>query len=223
MIHRFSVGQKEAALYTAEAPDQPLIVLHCYEDEGGDVLSALRALGGPDFNLLVVSHLNWNHDMAPWDCPPVFGNDEPITGGAEEHLKVLLSEILPRAGALVPGVPAWTGIAGYSLAGLFALWTLYQCETFDRAASVSGSLWFPDFREYALSHAMKKAPEKLYLSLGDKEDKTRNPLLRTVRECTEAIAAYYRQAGLDVVWEMNPGNHFRDGALRTAKGIMAIL
>ena len=119
--------------------------------------------------------------------------------------------------------PRFIGIAGYSLAGLFALYAMYRCDAFDRAASMSGSLWFPDFREYALTHGMKKRPDKIYLSLGDKEAKARNALLKTVQDNTEQIVSHYRQLGLDVTWELNPGNHFRDAALRTAKGIRAIL
>ena len=59
--------------------------------------------------------------------------------------------------------------------------------------------------------------------LGRAEAKTRQPLLRTVRDHTEAIVAHYEEQGLPVTWELNPGNHFRDAALRSAKGIAAIL
>ena len=47
--------------------------------------------------------------------------------------------------------------------------------------------------------------------------------MKTVRENTEAITAYYKGAGLQVTWELNPGNHFRDAEFRIAKGIAAIL
>lgn len=56
---------------------------------------------------------------------------------------------------------------------------------------MSGSLWYPEFRDYVQSHEMKRKPEKLYISLGDKEAKTRNPYMKTVRENTEAIVKYY--------------------------------
>ncbi len=121
------------------------------------------------------------------------------------------------------GVPSHIGIAGYSLGGLFALYACYNCNAFDRAASMSGSLWFPGFRDYALSHPMKKTPDRIYLSLGDAEAKAKDPALKTVRKCTEEIVGYYKMLGLDVTWVLNPGGHFRDPDLRTAKGIMAIL
>ena len=106
---------------------------------------------------------------------------------------------------------------------MFALYAAYRCDAFDRVASVSGSLWFPDFKEYALTHEMRKRPEKLYLSLGDREARTRNSVLMTVQRNTEELAEHYRRLGLDVTWELNPGNHFKDAALRSAKGIKAIL
>lgn len=88
---------------------------------------------------------------------------------------------------------------------------------------MSGSLWFPDFQEYVFSHEMKRLPDRLYLSLGDQESKTRNLYLKTVRERTEAIHAFYRQKGIETVYRLNPGNHFQDGIQRTAAGIEWIL
>lgn len=121
------------------------------------------------------------------------------------------------------GVPSHISLAGYSLAGLFALWACYNCDVFDRVASISGSLWFLDFKEYVFKHPMKKTPDRIYLSLGDTEAKTRNLTLKMVQNNTEEIFEHYKRLGMDVAWESNPGNHFKNAALRTAKGIMAIL
>lgn len=220
---KFTMRGKDVTLYLAEAPDLPLIVLNNYLGDGSSVVEALAGMGCTELNLLCVGNLDWNHDMAPWNCPPLSKDDVPCTGGADDYLTLLVEEILPQAHELVRGVPRHTGIAGYSLAGLFALYAMYRCDAFERVASMSGSLWFPDFVEYCESHAMERRPEKVYLSLGDAEAKTRNALLKTVRVRTEELVAYYRSLGLDVAWELNPGNHFRDGALRSAKGIAAIL
>ena len=45
----------------------------------------------------------------------------------------------------------------------------------------------------------------------------------TVQDNTEVLAARYKELGITVTWELNPGNHFKDAALRSAKGIMAII
>lgn len=50
-----------------------------------------------------------------------------------------------------------------------------------------------------------------------------NTVLKTVQENTEAILQHYQELSVDVRWELNPGNHFRDVAMRSAKGIKAIL
>ena len=220
----FVMEGKSVSLYPASSDGCPLIVLNQYEGDGSEIYDAVReAADGKDFSLLCVSGIDWNHDMAPWSCPPIMPQDGAYTGGADDHLRLLKDSILPESLGKLPGRPSGIGIAGYSLAGLFALYALYKTDVFDRAASMSGSLWFPDFEEYVRSHSMKVVPEKLYLSLGDKEAKTRNPYLRTVQEHTERIAAYYRDAGLSVTWEMNPGNHFKDAERRIQKGILAIL
>ena len=50
----------------------------------------------------------------------------------------------------------------------------------------------PGFKAYAFSHKPKGPLEKVYFSLGNKECKTRNPLLQTVQENTQAIEALYQ-------------------------------
>ena len=221
-VRKFTAGGKEVTLYPASISDRPLIVLNTYTGNGKSVAEELGKLNAPDHNLLVIGNLNWDHDMCPWECPALSKNDTPCTGGADEYLGLLLSEILPKAKKMLVGQPAFTAITGYSLAGLFALYALYRCEEFDRAASMSGSLWFPDFTDYVFKHEMLRKPEKLYLSLGDKEARTQQTLLKTVQHNTEAITEHYRSQGIDVIFEMNEGNHFKEPALRSAKGIIAI-
>ena len=222
-METFETGGKQADLYRSAESNSPLILLNNYSGDGASVIQAMQETDTPDCSLLVVSDLNWDHDMCPWECPALSKNDTPCTGGADEYLGLLLSEILPKAKEMLVGQPAFTAITGYSLAGLFALYALYRCEEFDRAASMSGSLWFPDFTDYVFKHEMLRKPEKLYLSLGDKEARTRQTLLKTVQHNTEAITEHYRSQGIDVIFEMNEGNHFKEPALRSAKGIIAIL
>ena len=222
-VEKFEVAEKEATLYHSKESGSPLIILNNYAGDGESVMEAVGELEEKDFNLLCVGKLKWNHDMTPWYCPPMSPQDTPCTGGADEYLRLLLNDILPECLRRVNGTPSHISIAGYSLAGLFALYALYQTDVFERAASMSGSLWFPDFKEYVFSHEMKRKPEKIYLSLGDKEAKTRNRYLKAVQEKTESIAAHFREEEIDVTLEMNPGNHFKDASLRSAKGILAII
>ena len=219
----FAAGSKTVTLYPAEMPDAPLIVYNTFTGDGSDVADRLQALGAPAHHLLVVSGIDWYHDMSPWQCDALSKKEPPCTGGADAYLAVLQQEILPHALELLGGKPGFTGIAGYSLAGLFAVYALYQCDAFDRAASMSGSMWFPGFLDFVQTHTMQRTPAKLYLSVGDREARTRHPLLRTVQENTEQLAKIYRASGIDVTFALNPGNHFQEPDVRTAKGILDLL
>lgn len=183
-----SVG-KRVCVFPAAELDIPVVYLNTFGEEGQKVFEALAA-GGPPLTLVAISGLDWDRDMAPWDSPAVFKNATPFAGGADDYLRLLTGEILPAAERMLPGPPRWRGIAGYSLAGLFAVYALCNTDAFSRAASVSGSLWFPGFREYVLSHAPLHQPDCVYFSLGDRESKTRNSVLQTVQESTEACSAF---------------------------------
>ena len=100
---------------------------------------------------------------------------------------------------------------------------MYKSDVFDKVTSMSGSLLFPNFKEYCLSNRMNKLPNKIYLSLRDKEAKTRNPILKTVEDNTRELAKYFKSQGSEVVFEINQGNHFNDITLYCANGIKAIL
>lgn len=136
---------------------------------------------------------------------------------------LLLDEIMPEAEALLPGAPAWRGLAGYSLAGLFALYALYQTDVFARAASMSGSFWFEGIMEYVCSHEMKRKPDCLYFSLGDKESSTDNPILNVVQQNTQEIETLCHGKGIETTFVLNSGSHYQACNKRTAAGIHWIL
>lgn len=111
--------------------------------------------------------------MAPWVGPEAFKNGKPFSGGADDYLRLLVEEILPKAEKQLSSPPALRGIIGYSLAGLFGLYTIYQTDVFSRVGCMSGSLWFPGFKEYIFSRSPKRRLDCMYFSLGNKEAKPR--------------------------------------------------
>ena len=222
-MYTFLTQGKMISIFPSLEANAPIIYLNTFSDEGWKVYETAQAAGCPPFTLVAISDLDWNHDMAPWDSPPAFKNAEPCTGGADDYLQLLTEEIIPTAEKELAGVPSWRGIIGYSLAGLFALYAIYQTDLFSRVGCISGSLWFPDFKEYVFSHEPKRRPDCIYFSLGDKEARTRNPVLKPVRENTEEIRAFYQDHGIDTVFQLNPGNHFVQAVERTAAGIQWLL
>ncbi len=218
----FSVREKSVTVYPSAFSAAPLVVLNHFSGNGEELAASVGALDCT-CSLLVVSELDWSRDMSPWESPPVMKNDAPYLGGASDYLSLLTGEIIPQAKRVIGGSPAFSAIAGYSLAGLFSLYSLYNCAVFSRAASVSGSLWFPGFEDFVMTHDFLGKPQRIYLSLGDREARVNNPVVSSVREKTERLAGLFRSRGVDTLFELNPGNHFKDAENRCAKAIAALL
>ncbi len=207
----------------AGAAGAPLLVLLAHGDETEAVHAAVRAQTAAPFSLLGVAPPRWNDDLTPWPAEPLRRDGEPFGGGAEAFLDRLTGDLLPSAAAQLGDRPAFFALAGYSLAGLFAVWALYRTPLFHRAASVSGSLWYPGFRDFALREKPAGVPERLYFSLGDREARTRHPLLRAVEDDTLAVERRWADLGCRTVFEHNPGGHFPHGAERTARALAWLL
>lgn len=217
----FELDGKTVSVWPGSQPGAPAVYLNAYGEEGGQVRAEMDKLGCPDCSLVAVSGLDWDKDLSPWPAPAVRRGEEPFAGGAAEYLAWMTGSLLPAARALLPGTSCWEGLAGYSMAGLFAVWALSRTDVFRRGASMSGSLWYPGIREYLMAHPPR--PDCLYFSLGSKESKTRNTLMAAVEENTRAIQAFCRGQGITTTFQLNPGNHFRDTAARTAAGIAWML
>ena len=136
---------------------------------------------------------------------------------------LLTGEIIPAVEETLGEKPLYRGLAGYSLAGLFAVYAAYHTDAFARIVSASGSLWYPDFLEYTQSHALRRVPDKMYFSLGDREAKTKNRYLCLVEARTWTLYEKYFSQGIPTKFELNPGNHFMDADGRMARGIRWIL
>ena len=59
--------------------------------------------------------------------------------------------------------------------------------------------------------------DAVYLSLGDREEKTRHPLMSQVGNAIRSSYELLNESGTDCVLEWNKGNHFKNPDLRTAK------
>ena len=215
--------QKQITVYSNHTESAPVIYLPVVVGDGSEVYECCRELDCPPFTLVTIGGLDWNRELSPWKCDGTVRDAEPFGGQAADFLDELLSQIIPDVESSLPQPPTWRGIAGYSLAGLFALWALWQTDAFDRAASASGSLWFPGFIDYARENTMPSTPGAVYLSLGKKETKTPNRMMRHVLDDTRAMEELLGARGIPTTLELNPGNHFAQTDLRMASGIHWIL
>ena len=165
-----------------------------------------------DFRLIAVKVEDWNHDLSPWKAPAVFGKED-FGDGAGDMLRFILAQCADRSKTYY--------IGGYSLAGLFSLWAAYQTDVFAGVAAASPSIWFPGFLQYMRENNIRT--NAVYLSLGDREEKTRNPVMATVGDCIREGHALLQSGGIRTTLEWNPGNHFKDAGIRTAKAFAWVM
>ena len=165
-----------------------------------------------DFCLIAFKVDDWNNDLSPWKAPAVFGKED-FGGGASKTLEELLK--------LCDDKEKTYYIGGYSLAGLFALWTAYQTDVFSGVAAASPSLWFPDFDGYMKKNEIMT--DNVYLSLGDREEKVRNPVMATVGDRVREAHKLLKERNVNCMLEWNSGNHFKDPDIRTAKAFAWVM
>lgn len=179
--------------------------------------------GCKPFILAGIEGKDWNTPFSPWPAPRLGKNLGPFSGGGPRFLLLLEQYIAPAIDNVYRTVPTPENraIAGYSLAGLLALYALYKSKYFSSCACVSGSLWFPQWVEYVRTHVPEVKTPRIYISLGDRENESRNSVMATVTDCTqrtiEALAPYAP------FFEVNTGGHFKDVQQRIVKGLLYIM
>ena len=191
-------------------PEASAVLIQMVDDHDSGLMESeiagIRSLTDRDFCLLAVPVASWNRDLSPWEAPPVFGK-EGFGDGAARTLEEVLAFCGDRDKTYILG--------GYSLAGLFALWAACRTDVFSAVAAASPSVWFPGFIDYLKAHEMKAS--RVYLSLGDREERTRNPVMASVGDRIRETAGLLQASGVQTVLEWNPGNHFVDSDRRMAK------
>ena len=181
----------------------------------------VKALTNNDFSLAVFDVTDWNAQFSPWTAPAVFGKDS-FSGKGNDTLRFLENGFLPEIKSKFPESEVF--LTGYSLAGLFSLWALYETDKFNGAVCCSSSLWFDKWDEYASLHRIK-SPSTIYMSLGDREEKTKNKVMSIVGDRTRRQAEILKEDPNveKLFFEWNEGGHFDEPLKRVAKGITRIL
>ena len=197
-------------------PDSDIVLIQPVDDHDleGIENEFTTIISSCDMNirLIAVRIDDWNSDLSPWEAPAVFGK-ESFGGGASRTLDELLELCGDKSRTYY--------IGGYSLGGLFALWAAYQTDVFDGVAAASPSMWFPGFADYMVNNEI--CTGIVYLSLGDREEKTRNPIMATVGDRIREAHVLLKERGVNCILEWNDGNHFKDPDLRTARAFAWVL
>ena len=176
-----------------------------------------------NFSLVAFKIEDWNSELTPWEMPLLRGKGN-FGDGAAGTLEFIKNE-------LIPALSEYTNtenkeikyiLGGYSLAGLFSLWSGYQTDIFEGMAAVSPSVWYKKWIEYV--EAEKPLSEKIYLSLGDTEEKTKHQILSKIGEnIRKQHEILEKSENVKTVLEWNEGNHFKNPDIRTAKGFLWVM
>ncbi len=176
-----------------------------------------------NFSLVAFKIEDWNSELTPWEMPLLRGKGNFGDGAAgtlefiKNDLILAVSEYINIENKEIKYI-----LGGYSLAGLFSLWSGYQTDIFEGIAAVSPSVWYKGWIEYV--EAGKPLSEKIYLSLGDTEEKTKHQILSKIGNNIRKQHEILENSGnVKTVLEWNEGNHFKNPDIRTAKGFLWVM
>ena len=176
-----------------------------------------------NFSLVAFKIEDWNSELTPWEMSLLRGKGNFGDGAAgtlefiKNDLILAVSEYINIENKEIKYI-----LGGYSLAGLFSLWSGYQTDIFEGIAAVSPSVWYKGWIEYVA--AGKPLSEKIYLSLGDTEEKTKHQILSKIGEnIRKQHEILEKSENVKTVLEWNEGNHFQNPDIRTAKGFLWVM
>lgn len=176
------------------------------------------ASGKYGVSIVVVTGMDWDDDLTPWRAPGEPKGCPAFKGDAHEFLKTLINEVVPQIEqryGMCSNISR--SLIGVSLSGLFTLWQWPGCDMFLNIATLSGSFWYEGFEQWVLSKTFSKKKGLCYMLLGAEEPNSPTPAFRKVGICTEHIVGYLKQQGVDITYDIVPGNHFQFGLQRLDK------
>ena len=176
-----------------------------------------------NFSLVAFKIEDWNSELTPWEMPLLRGKGN-FGDGATRTLEFIKNNLIPAVSEYIniENKEIKYILGGYSLAGLFSLWSGYQTDIFEGIAAVSPSVWYKGWIEYVA--AGKPLSEKIYLSLGDTEEKTKHQILSKIGDNIRKQHEILENSGnVKTVLEWNEGNHFKNPDIRTAKGFLWVM
>jgi hypothetical protein len=171
---------------------------------GSEVLSEKYGV-----SIVVIGDVDWNDDLTPWPAEGVFRKAKPFGGHAALFLDKLTHEIIPDAEKQLDIEEAERTILGVSLSGLFAVWSMFETDTFTNVISISGSLWYDGFVGWIEQQMPSTLVKKVCMLLGEKEKNAKDKRMATVEDRTIAAANILKSnSQVSVMFELVDGTHF---------------
>lgn len=173
--------------------------------------------------IVVITGMDWQNVFSPWPAPGVPKGTPDFKGESPEFLKLLQQKVIPKIEETIGASrDVERTLIGVSMSGLFALWQWMVCDTFRNIASLSGSFWYEGFVEWVKKQTIPKKVGKGYFLLGDREPKSKVKTFSAVGADTQEILSLLKTVGIDVEFQIVPGNHYSDPIPRLDKAFTSL-
>ena len=217
---KFVIDNKECIGYISE--NTQYLLIQPVDEHDIEVLdnevAEIQKYTDKQFSLIAFKIEDWNNELSPWQAPPAFGN-KSFGSGATKTLEFIEGRLIPMVKErynLDNDIKFILG--GYSLAGLFSLWSAYKSNTFSGIAAASPSVWFNGWEEFMDNST--PLSNTIYLSLGNTEEKTKNKVMSAVGDNIRKQEELLKNNNISTILEWNKGGHFSDSDLRVAKAFV---
>ena len=221
------IEDNECILYMKENENTEYVLIQPVDEHDIDVLdNEVRYISentSKNFSLAAFKIDDWNSELTPWEMPLLrgkgnFGNE------AGKTLEFIKDKLIPSLAEFmnIQEKNVKYILGGYSLAGLFSLWSGYETNTFYGVAGVSPSVWYEGWIDFVRNAELKA--NNVYLSLGKLEETSKHKILAKIGDNIREYSEILKNSGIEKsILEWNEGNHFNDSDIRTGKGFVWIL
>jgi len=218
------IEEKECILYIKENKNPDYILIQPVDENDIKVLDNevkyISENTNKNFSLAAFKINDWNSELTPWEMPLLRGKGN-FGNGADKTLKFIKEKLIP---SLVEFMDIQDKnvkyiLGGYSLAGLFSLWSGYETNTFYGVAGVSPSVWYEGWIDFVRNAELKA--NNVYLSLGKLEETSKHKILAKIGDNIREYSEILKNSGIEKsILEWNEGNHFNNSDIRTGKGFI---
>lgn len=218
---------KECILYMKENENTEYVLIQPVDEHDIDVLdNEVRYISeniSKNFSLAAFKIGDWNSELTPWEMPLLRGKGN-FGNGADKTLKFIKEKLIPSLVEFmnIQDKDVKYILGGYSLAGLFSLWSGYETNTFYGVAGVSPSVWYEGWIDFVRNAELKA--NNVYLSLGKLEETSKHKILSKIGDNIREYFEILKNSGIEKsILEWNEGNHFRDSDIRMGKGFVWLI
>ena len=172
----------------------------------------------PSFGLVLIQDINWFYDLTPWPAKTVYETGPDFGGHAQEHLELICTKIIPVVEAEF-GSPEYRGIMGYSLGGLFSVYSFYQTDLFSLCGCLSGSMWYDGFYDWMTQREPSAKSGSIYFSVGKEEQFTEYERMKITGQVMQKAVKLLNNDYYDAFFEYTDGDHFENIPQKVEKAL----